>query len=254
MMAGEDEERLKKRFWELARRSYRQGAYLYTGFLGLGEQAVFHEASARFGEAAWALFGGHAACERVMARFGDAEALGYEEAFPIVCVEVRPAAPKFAEELGHRDFLGALLNLGIERDVLGDLFVGEGAAYVYVQETMGTFVCENLERVRHTAVRCRIVEGAPQEALPRREERLVNAASERLDAVAAAVYHLSRGQSAELFRGGRVFIDGRLCENGSARPKEGAIVSVRGYGRFGYGGVAHTTKKGRLAVRVETYR
>ena len=51
--------------------------------------------------------------------------------------------------LGHRDYLGALLNLGIERSVLGDLFVGE-KAYVYVQAAMASFICGNLERVKHT--------------------------------------------------------------------------------------------------------
>ncbi len=252
-MAGEEEERLKKRFAELSQKAYRQGVYQYTGFLGLGEQAVFHQVETRLAGVPWELFGGHAACERVMARFGDAGMIGYEEAFPIACLEIRPAAPKFAEKLGHRDYLGALLNLGIERSVLGDLFVGE-KAYVYVQAAMASFICGNLERVKHTAVVCRPVEAAPPEALPRRQERLVNAASERLDVVAAAVYNLSRSQSAELFRAGRVFIDGRLCENVSAQPKEGAIVSVRGYGRFVYGGVAHTTKKGRFAVRVELYQ
>lgn len=253
-MAGEEEERLKRRFVELSQRADRQGTYLYTGFLGLGEQAVFHQAAAQFKGVPWTLFGGHEACERVMARFGDAETMGYEETFPIVCLEVRPTAPKFAEKLGHRDYLGALLNVGIERDVLGDLFVSETAAYVYIQETMAPFVCENLDRVRHTAVCSRQVETAPAKALPRRKEQLVNAASERLDVVVAAVYRLSRSQSAELFGAGRVFVDGRLCENTSAQPKAGAIISVRGYGRFGYGGVAHTTKKGRFAVRVELYQ
>ena len=253
-MAGEEEERLKRRFAELAEKSYRQGIYLFTGFLGLGEQAVFHRAAAQFAPVTVRLFGGHAACERVMARFGDAEAMGYEEEFPIACLELRAAAPKFAEKLTHRDYLGALVNLGIERSVLGDIFVAEEAAYAYVQENMAAFICENLERVRHTAVRGRQVETAPKEALPRLEQTSVNVASERLDVIVSAVYHLSRSQSIELFRTGRVFIGGRLCENNSVQPKNGDIVSVRGFGRFVYGGVAHETKKGRYAVQVELYR
>lgn len=253
-MAGEDEERLRRRFVELAEKSYRQGVYLFTGFLGLSEQEVFYRAAREFSHVPFALSGGHAFCERVMARFGDAEMMGYEEGFPIVCLEVRAAAPKFAEELHHRDYLGALVNLGIERSVLGDIFVAERAAYVYVQEGMAAFVCENLGRVRHTAVACERVGGAPPEALPRLEEQSVNVASERLDVVVSAVYRLSRSQGVELFQAGRVFVGGRLCENNSAQLREGEIVSVRGFGRFVYEGVAHGTRKGRLAVRVKLYK
>lgn len=253
-MAGEEEERLKRRFIELAEKSYRQGIYLFTGFMGLGEQTIFHQAAARFAHVPFRLFGGHVSCERVAARFGDAKMMGYEAEFPIVCLEIRAAAPKFAENLGHRDYLGALINLGIERSVLGDIFVAEKAAYAYVQEGMAAFICENLDRVRHTTVVCGRVETVPEEALPRLEAATVNVASNRLDAVVSAVYHLSRSQSMELFRAGRVFIEGRLCENNSAQPKPGEIVSVRGFGRFVYEGVLHETKKGRYAMQVKLYK
>ena len=75
-------------------------------------------------------------CERQMLRFGSEETLGYEEAFPISCVVIRPSAPKFAEELTHRDFLGALMNLGIERDVLGDIIVRDAVGYVFCEDAM----------------------------------------------------------------------------------------------------------------------
>ena len=46
----------------------------------------------------------------------------------LICLELAPRAPKFAEPLGHRDFLGALMGLGIRREMLGDLTVTENKA------------------------------------------------------------------------------------------------------------------------------
>lgn len=252
-MAKEEEARLKKRFVELAEKSYRQNIYCFTGFLGLLEQTLFYEAISQFPYVSYTAFGGNDACERQMIRFGDRDTLGYEEDFPIACLHIRPTAPKFAETLNHRDYLGTLMGLGIERSVLGDIFVTGKEAYVYCQDSMVSYICDNLNRVRHTAVVCEQAKKVPDTALPRLMEERVNVASERLDAVVAAVYHLSRSQSMELFRAGRIFINGRLTENNSVQPREGDIVSVRGFGRFIYRGIAGETRKGRIYAQVEIY-
>ncbi|MCI8400744.1 MAG: hypothetical protein HFI38_01390 [Lachnospiraceae bacterium] len=252
-MQSEEDIRLKKRFTELAEKSFQQNQYLFTGFLGLKEQSLFFEARSGFPHVGVCLFGGNDFCERQMARFGELEELGYEEEFPIACVKISPAAPKYAEALTHRDYLGALINLGIERSTMGDILLAGQDAYVYCQNVMADFICDNLSRVKHTAVSCRSVEDVPGQARPHLREETVNVASERLDAVVSAVCKLSRSQSMELFRAGRIFVGGRMIENNSAVPKPGDIVSVRGYGRFVYGGAVYETKKGRYGIRVERY-
>ena len=254
LMANDDEIRLQKRFVELAEKAYQQNIYLFSDFLGLGEQTLFYQVCRQFAHVPYTMFGGHEACERVMVRFGSADMMGYEEEFPIVCLEIRPAAPKFAEALTHRDYLGTLMGLGIERSVMGDIFVAEKGAYVYCQDTMAEYICENLSKVKHTIVTCRQVDAIPEEALPHLVERIVNVASERLDVILAAVYNLSRNQVLELFRAGKVFVGGRLYENNSGQPKEGDVISLRGFGRFVYGGVTHETKKGRYMARVQVYQ
>lgn len=52
------------------------------------------------------LDGGYSEAERRAAVFGGERA-------PICCLEIAPAAPKFAEELTHRDYLGSLMGLGL---------------------------------------------------------------------------------------------------------------------------------------------
>ena len=121
-----EEELLYKRFIELSKKS-ENGYYLFSDFLGLNEQSIFNEAKLKFGHSKYTLFGGANGCERIMVRFGDAEEFGYEEEFPIKIILAEPKAPKFADKLTHRDFLGAILNLGIERKAIGDIIIKENS-------------------------------------------------------------------------------------------------------------------------------
>lgn len=246
-------EQMQKRFLELAERAYQNCTYTFTPFLGLQEQSVFHGMERMLSHVPWEAFGGVEGCERKMVRFGSEELCGYEQPFPIACVAVRPCSAKFAEPLSHRDFLGALMGLGVERDTLGDIVVCEGEAFVFAAERIAPFLVEQLCEVRRTRVRCSIAETLPEGALFHTEARAVQVASIRADALCAHVWKLSRGDSLALFQAGRVFINGRLCENGAAAPREGDMISVRGYGRFRYCGVLGTTKKGRCNASVEVY-
>ena len=243
----------KKRFLELARKSYNSGIYTFTDFLGLGEQSAFHEVERELSGIPYTAFGGTNGCERVMIRFGSEELCGYEIPFPISIVLCQPLSDKFAEKLSHRDFLGAILNLGIDRSVLGDIAIVDKCAYLFVKEGMAEFVADELTKVRKTAVKCCIVDSAPEGTLYNTKEVRVQAVGERIDALVAKVFSISRDDSATLFSRGLVFISGKCCESVSHKLKEGDIVSVRGYGRFIYRGVEGHTKKGKLNILIEQY-
>ena len=148
-----------------------------------------------------------------MIRFGDPEELGYELPFPIVTLLISPVSPKFAERLSHRDFLGALMNLGIERSKLGDIVLRDGEAYLFAREEIAEYIKESLTRVRHTDVRVSLAECIPDGELYRTEPRRIVLNGERVDAVIAKVYNLSRDEAQRLFAGRLVFINGK--ENAS---------------------------------------
>ncbi len=256
-MAAETEkelQQLKKRFTELSEKSYNQNIYTFTGFLSLAEQEALFEVTGDRYSRTFTLWGGHESCERRMARFGSAEEFGYEEDFPIVAVHVRPAMEKFADDLTHRDFLGAVMNLGIERSTVGDIFIEGKQAWIFCTERIAEYICESLDKVRHTSVKCRLAEGetafTPKE--PERMSLIVSGV--RADAILAKVYNLSRNQSQDLFRAGKVYVNGRLCENNSYTPKEGDKISARGFGRFVFLGTGSETRKGRLNISVGVYR
>lgn len=247
-------QQLKNRLRDLAEKSFRQNLFTFTGFLGLSELDVFRQTERELSYAGYKLFGGAEETDRKMVRFGKAEELGYEVDFPISCIYIRPLAVKFADELSHRDFLGALMNLGIERSSLGDIRVGDREAYLFCLESMAEFICGHLTQVKHTHVKCSPVEAARD--VPRDEPQTVTVqtASLRADAVIARVYNRSRENCLELFRTQKVYVDGRLCENNSRQLKAGETVNVRGFGKFKVLGGPRQTRRGRLALEIAVYR
>lgn len=248
---AEDLER--KRFQELAERSWRQGVYCFTHFLDLAGLSLFQSMIPSLPPAGWALFGGAEGCERQMLRLGCEENCGYEQPFPIVCLKISPLSPRFAEPLTHRDYLGALMALGIERETLGDIAVKKDGAYLFCEDRISPYIQEHFTQARHTALTCVPAPSLPAGALFEVEKRAVQLSSQRLDALIAHVYKLSRADAQALFPAGRVYASGRLCESPGHTPRPGDIISVRGFGRFRYVGVESLSKKGKENTAVELY-
>ncbi len=247
----EDVKQLQKRFSELAARSAGRGRYTYTRFLTLAEQDVLTRMERQLA-APLQWMGGYEGAERRIACFGREEDMGYPAPSPLVCLRIAPAGKKFAGDLGHRDFLGSLMGLGIERPLLGDIHISEGEGYLFCLEEIAPYIADNLTQVARVTVSCSLC--APPEKLSEPPEiSEVVVASERLDALIAAVWRMSRSEAQELLERGTVFIDGRLTESPSHTLKEGDLVSVRHRGRFRYEGMRRETKKGRLRVQVRVY-
>lgn len=243
----------QKRLAELADKAYANSQYLFTGFLSMVELSLYYSMERTLSYVPVTIFGGTKDCERVMLRFGSRELCGYEEPFPIACVEIAPLVEKFGEELSHRDYLGALMNLGIERSTLGDIIINGKHAFLFCTEKMAPYIIENMDKVRHTSVRCAPAQAVPESAVTRLERTAVQVSAARADSIIAKVYKLSRSECVDIFRAKRVFVNGRLNENNSGQLKNGDTVSVRGCGRFQYAGVTHQTKKGKLNVEIDLY-
>ena len=253
MEALRSEELLKKRFRDLARKCYQNNQYTFTGFLSLADLSCFYEVEKELSYVPHKIWGGGEFCERVVLRFGSEQELGYEEAFPIVCIEAKPLAAKFADALTHRDFLGALMNLGIERSTLGDILIKDNVGYLFCLESMADFITDNLTKVKHTSVLCSRTVALPELTNQDMQEMKVQISSERIDGILAKVYRLSRNEAAALFRQKKIFVNGRLCENCSQLLKSGDAVSARGYGKFLYSGQQGISKKGKINALVLYY-
>ena len=249
-------ELLTARLREFDRLSYDRNILKSGSFLSLSEQTVFHRLQREFVNASACLEGGHREPDRAVPVFLP-DYLTQEDAAPqiVAAVEAAPVNARFADDLTHRDFLGALMNLGMERSCIGDILVDrEGRrCVIYCLTDMAGYIVENLTRVKHTTVTCRILEQAEADIEPQLEEQRCNVASTRLDALVAAVYNLSRQKAQDLIGAELVFLDGSAARSAGLTLKEGTRVSVRGYGKFIYDGEEAVTRKGRLFVRVRRF-
>lgn len=241
------------RLKDLANRCYQKNIYTYTDFLSLADLSLFMANSKDFSFVKWTIYGGYEDAERVVVRFGDYDSLGYEEDFPIAILSIKPLQNKFADELTHRDFLGSLMNLGIERDALGDILINEKSAYLFCEEKVADYIIDNLSRVKHTSVMLKREVSLPDIMKKEPVEMSVQIPSERIDALVAKVYHISREDSITLFREKRIFVNGRIMENNSGSVKPGDSITVRGYGKFNYKGMTGLSKKGKVNAVIERY-
>ena len=156
-------------------------------------------------------------------------------------------------KLSHRDYLGSILGLGLERDALGDIAVQNGhEAVVFCPRHMASFLCEMLTKVASDTVKCRPY--APDDSFTdgRRYQPLTDTvASPRLDCVVAALTNLSREDAQAAIRSGLVEVEFEPTERTDLLLSPPMTVSVRGYGRFILRAFDGETRKGRLRMRAD---
>lgn len=252
----DDNKLLRARLLELAKASYQQNRYTFSNFLSPSELVVLDELAVDLKYVDYECFGGNEICERQMIRFGSEASLGYVEEYPIAILEIKPLMEKFAENLEHRDFLGAIMNLGIKREILGDIIVKGKSAYLFCEEDIADYIITSLDKIRHTNVKVQRIlpsEGEIDALKKELSDMEVLVSAPRFDAIVAAVGKLSRSEAQQLFRDKKVLLNGRVCENNSMQLKEDSIFSIRGYGKYVYVGGGNLTRKGRIYVHLKKY-
>jgi RNA-binding protein YlmH len=197
-------------------------------------------------------YGGAASCERGIIGFAPEEIDLCAADFPIsrILIECRRNA------LSHRDFLGAILGLGVDRGKTGDIFPGGESAIVFAHEDIADFICANLEKVGRVAVSAHI-----QAEEPGWEEFLLNSgapeqlivSSLRLDNVISAAFHLSRSKSAALIQGDKASVNGSAAD-APRLVRENDLISVRGFGRIKLLSAPRQTKKEKWILHVEIFQ
>jgi len=246
-----EEELLKKRLLELSQKAYTQNIYTYTHFLNEYEQSIYKEVQKDLTFVDSHLEGGHEYFTRAIVIFGSEEMFGYKGEIPLVCVRISPVFDKFAELLTHRDYLGALMHLGIERHQIGDILVDKKIAYVFCFEHIAEVLEKELVKVRHTQVQVTKILSEEVKFTQKFQKKEGFVSSMRLDSVISLAFGLSRKNSALLLKGQKVFVNGKLLIGGDHKVETGDAVSVRGYGKFLVGTLGKQSKKGRQFVVLE---
>lgn len=235
---------VEKRMAELAGRAERTGIGQVAWFLSPAELAQA-DICARQAGITLHTCGGTPDAERRVAAFGEED---WEPDWPVDCLQIQWNARYSAP--GHRDILGSLMGLGIGREKVGDIFVREGVAYVFILHEMGTYVAANLERVGSTPIRVTVMEDWPELVAAEGVSLRDTVASLRLDAIIGAAWSLSRGKASAFVASGRVQVDHREELRGDRQITEGTVISVRGLGRAKLEAISGKTKKGRYGIEL----
>lgn len=242
---------ISKRFLDLSRQANRKGIVTFSDFLTLNEQTILQQNKEKL-ESEYRMSGGYQYAERQMAAFIP-DALFYEWEYPMRCVRIHPAYPKFAESLTHRDVLGALMSLGIERSKLGDLIVDGEEMLFFAQESIVPYITDQLTFVKHTVVTLEAEEDREIDYEPRFEQKEAIVTSNRLDAVIAAICKLSRSAALKMIQEGKIFVNGAECLHNTYYCKQGDLISIRGFGKVRFGETLGVTKKDRLRFSYQIF-
>ena len=154
----------------------------------------------------------------------------------------------------HRDFLGALMGLGIARETIGDILVGNDSCDFFVTTEIAPYLLQNFTsagRVKLHLKEISLDELATVQ--PQTKEIRDTLASLRLDSVISSGFRIGRSQAADYISSGRAAINGLPCEKPDKSVTEGMKISVRGLGKILLRSVGGQTKKGRISVVIDRY-
>ncbi|MCD7825781.1 MAG: YlmH/Sll1252 family protein [Clostridiaceae bacterium] len=265
MHLTKEEQILFRHCTDMIQQAYQRSIPVFSQFMSLHEMDLAYQAMEQYYGCScqegvqYQRFGGYDDAERCVLCFlpqGSAREVTSED-FPLRCICIEPRNKRFCNPLSHRDYLGTIMGLGITRDQIGDILVereesGCCRAYVFCKEDKSSLLL-TLDRVRHTAVSCRETVFSDTGWKPEWKDISGNVSSFRLDAVLAVALKLSRSRVLELIQNGSVFLNGRCCTENAKKLEEGAVISIRKYGKFIFYQVHTQSKKGRYHITIKQY-
>lgn len=226
----------------------RQKPY-FMPFMSERKQAVLFSELKKAYFDNYLFFGGYGNSERKMLGLFFDEPC--EDCFPISAVEF---SFRKCDKLTHRDFLGALMSLGIERETVGDILVEDGRAVVFVKTELSDYIMSQISKVGRVGIK---VSCADLSNLPQGrgfEEKTYIVSSLRLDNIVAAVCRLSREKTRTVIMADSVCVNFEETKNVSLNLKEDDVFTIRGKGKFVLKSILGTTGKGRIRISVIHYK
>ena len=222
-----------------------------TGFLSPFEQEMAGVIANSLGELTVDFDGGYRGAERQRAAFCHADFQGTPN-FEIAVIKAEWNG-EFAR-LGHRDVLGSIMSLGVDREYIGDIIATKDSARLLVDKKMADYFTANLTQIGGTTVKTTIDDAeniSPKEE--RTKEIKSTVASLRVDSIAAAGFGMSRSKAAQEIAAEKIQLNWQTVKNASQSIKAGDVLSMRGRGRLEVAEIRGQTKKGRIGVLLKRF-
>ena len=197
------------------------------------------------------LFGGYDEAERQILICYPDFLVPQPEDFPICVIKVQNRGGR---RLSHRDYMGAVLNLGIKREKIGDIVVCDDVAYIFCMADIADYIVSQIEKVGNCGVDMS-VSSFDCVDVPKKQFKEIEASvnSVRLDAVVAAGIGVSRTEAASIVERGLVSVNWEVRDKIDYRPTEGDVLSIHGHGRVLFYKIGGQSKKGRTFIVLRKY-
>lgn len=242
-----DRELLISRAYDIIQLSYTRHKNCYFGFLN--EAEIYSLNENLHSNAEYCFWGGFDNAKRQMfcAVYNSFD----KTDVPITALEF---TYKSVYKLSHRDFLGTILSLGLDRSTVGDIIVNEGKTIVFVKNDVKDYICTQITKIGGVGVIIKTADVSNISVTDNISEKTLTVASLRLDVLVSAFTGLSREKSQKLISQGVVSVNYSECNSTSVKVSENDIIVVRKYGKFILKNIIGETKKGRLKLSVEYFR
>lgn len=175
----------------------------------------------------------------------------YNEKYPYKIIKIENTS-KF-NKLNHRDYLGAVLALGIKRNKIGDMLVKEDCCYFPICNDIWEYVLYNLTSVGR--VKCKVELIDNYNNIPKYDfkEEVILVQSLRIDSIVSKITRLSRGKAQSLIDEGKVFVNYNKTRDKSLEVSENSRVTVRGFGKFIVCQMVGSSKSGKIKILIKKY-
>lgn len=248
-----DEHPFVDRAWEWVCKAAQNHVTRRTDFLDPRQAFILTTLANRQGNVNLRLDGGYPEAERKRAFIAPDYRILDEEDAGIAVVAITSGDNKFIS-LGHGDFLGAILGLGLKREKIGDIHVWEQGCHCVVAAEIAEFIRIHLQKVHRVHVQTEVL---PPDRLktvtPALQEINLAVASLRLDGIVSDVFRLSRAKVLSPIKSGKIKVNWKVEENPGKMLKEGDVVSMQGFGRFKVVQLDGVTKSGRYRLKVAKF-
>lgn len=249
---GIEEKQFVKMIMDYSRRAYQQNRSFLTDFYNKDwMESLLNQHIPQMAYVHYTFFGGYEEAERQRLCISPYEVQDEDFELGALRIEVRTGLGK---HLSHRDYLGAILGLGIERYVIGDIILSDWGAYVITDLTMLPYLRSQLVSIgRYQKLTIEEIKLSELEIeKPKTKEINTTVSALRADTVVAAMFGLSRSECVKLIQGDKARRNG-LVVAASTLLKEGDTITLRGYGKARLVTVNGHTKKDRLHITLEKY-
>lgn len=242
---------LAARLLDAAENAGRNRKFKVSEFLDPHGYSIAEIIGAHYDNLTLSANGGYLGAERVKAIFVNKEFRGTPDE------KIEAVAVKWDEryyDLTHRDVLGALMGLGIKREIIGDIIMCGHGCQIIIDSSLSGFIMQDFNMIGAASV---TVSSLPLSEIAPREEKTkeikTTVSALRLDVVAAAGFGTSRTTMSDEIGVGKLKVNWQDAKNSAKSIKVGDIISMRGRGRVEVCEVLGQTKKGRISILLKRF-